>query len=101
MRLVDLEPRWLFHDKLFLFKCPHCQERWLTCKNFATTNQEEVFSLLHLGLGEFWNEVVVPPGALSVWHWTTDSFETMSVSPSIDASASGHWHGHIYGGEIQ
>jgi hypothetical protein len=27
-------------------------------------------------------------------------FNTISVTPSIDASAAGHWHGHITNGEI-
>lgn len=28
------------------------------------------------------------------------TFEALSVTPSIDASASGHWHGFITNGEI-
>ncbi len=28
-------------------------------------------------------------------------FETMTITPSIDASASGHWHGFITNGEIR
>ncbi|MGH9524207.1 MAG: DUF6527 family protein [Terriglobales bacterium] len=34
--------------------------------------------------------------------WTIDSrdFASMTVQPSIDASASGHWHGHIKNGDI-
>ena len=35
------------------------------------------------------------------WARTSDDFSTMSVTPSIDASASGHWHGFITNGEIR
>ena len=41
----------------------------------------------------------VPPGFL--WQRTGDTFETLSLSPSIDASASGHWHGFVTNGEVR
>lgn len=36
-------------------------------------------------------------------HWDRigDSFEALSLRPSIDFSASGEWHGHITNGEIK
>ncbi len=40
----------------------------------------------------------VPPGYL--WKRTGETFETLTLSPSVDASASGHWHGHITNGEV-
>lgn len=36
-----------------------------------------------------------------LWQRTGDDFETMTLTPSIDASNSGHWHGFITGGQIQ
>ncbi len=38
---------------------------------------------------------------LSAWTRTGDDFATMTCTPSIDASASGHWHGFITNGEIK
>ena len=35
-----------------------------------------------------------------LWTRTGDTFDTLTLSPSIDASASGHWHGFITNGEI-
>lgn len=35
------------------------------------------------------------------WNMIGEDFATMSVTPSIDASASGHWHGFITNGEIR
>jgi len=40
----------------------------------------------------------VPMGYL--WQRTGETFEDMTLSPSIDASNSGHWHGHITNGEV-
>lgn len=34
------------------------------------------------------------------WHRTGDTFETLTLTPSIDASAYGHWHGFITRGEV-
>jgi hypothetical protein len=34
------------------------------------------------------------------WTMSTSDFETMTVTPSIDASAAGHWHGYLAAGEI-
>lgn len=36
-----------------------------------------------------------------LWQRTGDTFETLSLTPSIDASAHGHWHGFITNGEIR
>lgn len=30
-----------------------------------------------------------------------EDFETLTLTPSIDASASGHWHGYIRNGQIE
>lgn len=34
--------------------------------------------------------------------WTIDSqdFETLTVTPSVDASAAGHWHGFLTAGQV-
>lgn len=36
-----------------------------------------------------------------LWTRTGDTFETVTLSPSIDASGHGHWHGHIRNGQIE
>lgn len=48
---------------------------------------------------EFKGVVTVPPGI----HWQRqgDTFETLTLAPSIDASRAGHWHGFIQNGEIR
>lgn len=35
------------------------------------------------------------------WTRDGDNFDTLTISPSVDASATGHWHGFIQGGQIK
>jgi hypothetical protein len=37
---------------------------------------------------------------MHVWNRTGDTFETMTLTPSIDGSGVGHWHGFITNGEV-
>lgn len=39
--------------------------------------------------------------AVRAWKRTGDSVSTLTLTPSIDASASGHWRGWLLGGEIR
>ena len=101
MKLTDLEPRWL-GEQMFAFRCPHCRAIWLTCKNVAMGNKEQRELAVAANLeptGPRYGAVLMKPE--TAWAWTTRDFATMSVTPSIDASKSGHWHGHITNGEIK
>ena len=99
MRLTELEPRWI-HPNLFIFKCPHCQKDLLTCKNVVMSSRDQ-HDLFEKTFGEDWNMLIVPCKESMAWTFSGDNFETLSVTPSIDASASGHWHGTITNGEMQ
>lgn len=98
MRLSELQPRWI-HPNLFIFLCPHCQKDWLTCKNIPMEISEQ-FDLFTKEFGENWNSIVVPANPDFCWAISSTDFETMTVSPSIDASGSGNWHGNIVNGNI-
>jgi hypothetical protein len=102
MKLTDLEPRWLTPN-VFVFKCPHCvlqgwekRQHWLSCKNVAMSNEDQ-WNLFQTELGD---RVVVPSKADMAWNFSTADFSTISITPSIDASPSGDWHGHVTAGEI-
>jgi len=93
MRLSDLEPAWLhFHEgppRCGLgFRCP--------CKPGCTER-------LHVMFDVSIDDVPAPPmtahGALQ-WKRDGKTFETLSLSPSIDATGFGHWHGWIRNGEM-
>lgn len=101
MLLAELEPRWI-HPNVFVFLCPHCRKDFLSCKN-AEMSQRDQWALFEKEFGEDWNTLVVPMNPDTVWTISSTEpgdKETLTVTPSIDASASGHWHGHITNGVI-
>lgn len=105
MRLVDLEPRWHAHDgnphALFVFLCPHCAHTERRVRLSCTLipikagHQHEIFEAAY---GKC--PVVVGCKFLGWKMKRGPSFETITITPSLDASASGHWHGFIKNGEI-
>ena len=107
MKLTDLEPRWI-HPNVFVFLCPHCRKILLSCKNVQMSHksQREIFEK---EFGENWSDVVVWSKPEQAWSISgsvpTDTraafIMDLTVTPSIDASASGHWHGTITNGECQ
>jgi len=91
MRLTELDPHWVaafFGGPTIgiLFECPHCRDT-------------------HLAV-YFVKDAIRPQGAATVhltdyaWSRTGDSFENLTLTPSIDASAHGHWHGFITNGAV-
>lgn len=102
MRLSDLEPRWYrvpvqdCSDETvrvgFTFNCPHCtgsaQRLAVPVHQDGLVNPHpDDNNCLHLG---------------HVWEMTGgESWDTLTLTPSVDASATGHWHGFITNGEIR
>lgn len=99
MRLTELEPRWI-HENVFIFLCPHCQKCWLSCKNVQMKIGEQ-FKHFHAAMEGDPRNIMVPMNEGHAWTISGKDFETMTVTPSIDASPSGDWHGHITNGEIR
>jgi len=107
VRLTDLSPRWLSPD-VFTFLCPHCCHALLTCKRVSMGHRaqselwKDQFDWDHEYQHVEWGSVdVILCDKECAWTMSSDDFETMTVAPSIDASQSGHWHGHIVAGEIK
>jgi Family of unknown function (DUF6527) len=106
MNLSELDPRWL-SPNLFVFRCPHCREVWLVCKNIPMKMSAQV-DLLTDAIGPDWIPAkqdfswnIVGPGPIQNGYQIGIDFARVTVTPSIDASASGHWHGFITNGEIR
>lgn len=100
MKLTDLDPVWL-NDNVFIFLCPHCGKCWISCKNIPMGNKEQrelmdYFQLIPTGRN---SNVILTEESCS-WKFSGNDFTTLSVTPSIDASKGGHWHGFITNGEI-
>ena len=50
--------------------------------------------------GDHWGSIVVLCEDACAWVFNGTDFATLTVTPSLDASRSGNWHGHITGGQI-
>ena|ERR1700723_912904 len=108
MRLVDLDPRWLEWEGRkvgLLLRCPHCQATWLSCMFevrpvlTGINNQPSQFGLFRQIVDD--PHEVVPCRKDFAWTRTSDDFAFMTITPSLDASKSGHWHGSVVNGNIQ
>lgn len=106
MRLNDLSPHWITmpgagDDKLGLtFRCPHCPpgERGETTY-LGVWFKEPIDPDAHPGID--WPTYMLQNPERTYWHRAGDSFDNLTLSPSVDASAVGHWHGFIQNGEIR
>ena len=98
--LLDLDARWL-DCHLLVFLCPHCRKVYLSCKD-TPMRYEEQFALFERAFGEDWNEKVVPCRPEFAWTFIPWKHRaTLTITPSIDASPSGHWHGFVTKGQIE
>jgi hypothetical protein len=97
MRLTDLEPRFYAANGKrlgFSFDCPHCvgsgQRLAIAVHLDGTDLDDDPNTLQVFRDGEHvW---IIGPGVTG--------FEDMTLTPSVDASQHGHWHGFITAGEI-
>lgn len=90
--LVDLDPHWLFQGdgrrgQGVTFLCPCC---------VGTDRERRVGVAFKNPLDG--GTPLVDFGPL--WQREGETFETLTLSPSIDISASGHWHGFIRAGVV-
>lgn len=117
-RLVDLDPRWLCRDGRrvgLIFRTPQAQRpqsgRWYQTCFFERTSfaaqREAVWAAAddlkregqqHFGDWQSCNEAMA-------WEIAGDlaaaAFETLTITPSIDGSRGGLWHGFITDGEAR
>jgi hypothetical protein len=88
VKLTQLSPVWIVDGGRAVglrFNCPHCRERLLSVW-FANPADGG------------------PPSSLAPanrWTRSGAGFDTLTLTPSIDASSTGHWHGLIRDGLIE
>jgi len=99
MKLIELQPEWLIPGKVFIFMSPSGHKDWLLCKNIPMSMKEQ-FALFQDEYLRYKGRTVVPMKEDVCWN-IEGNFEDLTVTPSIDASASGNWHGWITKGEIK
>lgn len=104
MRLLDLDPRWIERDGTrigFVFRSPTKPEWWQSCFTVAVPRQEQ-WKMLKAVTGGRDYQACRPDFA-----WTAEpaldqqTFEALTVAPSLDGSAGGLWHGFIQNGQIE
>ncbi len=114
MKLTELSPKWLkIKDRIvgLVFLCPHCQATWVSCffeklPLFKDSDGERFSENTQFGLfqriveEDFEKANVIPCNPAAIWTKSSDTFENLTIMPSLDFSASGHWHGFIKNGEI-
>jgi hypothetical protein len=98
MKLTELEPRWLSLD-VFMFKNPTGGSCLLTCKRVVMSFKDQA-KLIYEDHPDLKGKLVVTTKDDMAWEFEGSDFSTMTVKPSIDASASGNWHGFITNGDI-
>lgn len=111
MRISTLDPRWLTDEAGkrigFTIMCPCCLKNRLTIFSIASPPMSQQVTIMHRALGttpedeDDWPLNWVPAKRGCAWKLsTTEDFETLTVHPSIDASASGNWHGWVKAGAV-
>jgi len=98
LKLLDFEPEWLSND-VFIFRSPNGNCDLLTCKRVVMPMKEQ-YALIYKANPQYIGKAVVMTKPDFAWSFIVNNFETLTVSPSVDASASGNWHGFIRNGQI-
>lgn len=99
MKFIELNPRWIgpplwsTDDPYYIgvrFSCPHCGKAIAVFFDppIDPNRLAEKYGWTHTGAPDFRPR----------WRRYGDSFETLTLSPSIDVS--GHWHGNITNGDV-
>lgn len=113
MRLLDLEPHWVSaawcppSAKLGVrYLCPCCRQIRLAnflknpiCGNDAIDLQR-LFEARDCDHPDFQKWLADTHIGSTLWQRSGDTFETLTLTPSVDASKFGHWHGFITNGEM-
>lgn len=95
MRLTDLSPAWVGtldgrHGTGVSFDCPCCRTRG---------GADRIVRRIHVMFVEPLDGGAPVRSHGPLWKRIGESFETLTLTPSVDASSDGHWHGHVTNGE--
>jgi hypothetical protein len=83
------------------FWCPHCvgtpgaTRLGVAFANPLDGGKSEKMVEHHDGHGQ-----VVPHAPEPEWQRSGETFAVLTLTPSVDSSKSGHWHGFITNGEV-
>ena len=92
MRLTTLAPHWIGYGPIVVgisFWCPHCRTTRLAVLFVEAIDAE---GWLAKGVTRHHDPFE--------WHRTGETFDTLTLRPSINCEVAGHWHGVIAEGEV-
>lgn len=121
MNLQDLDPRWALDADIVIggvskhfpdrgamglsFECPHCvaleQRAGVSWPRGLREHDSQRVIRLVVWFANPVDGGLPTDDATTLWQRTGETFETLTLSPSIDASHFGHWHGFIRNGVIE
>ena len=105
MRLIELSPRWFTFQQPapedagkhwyigLTFECPHCRKERLAIQFEPEIDEGFGWKFRH------WDSYI-ELRKQHLWHRDGETFDTLTLTPSIDGSGAGHWHGWIRNGEV-
>lgn len=97
MKLTELNPKWWSElgrsGQGIRFDCP-CAK----CRGPAPTHRPP-FLISVAFANPLDGGAPVQDKEREYWARTSNTFETLTLAPSIDASKYGHWHGYLTNGE--
>lgn len=103
-KLTELSPQWIDEAGVkmgILFTCPHCMTQRLFVP-FTKMKVSEQYALLAFnGIPEDQLHHIAVGNPNQAWQQNGKGFSELSLTPSVDASPSGCWHGFITDGEIR
>ena len=101
MKLTELNPEWLTRGGKRIgirFICPHCNDQRLVIGFDKALDGEGYTGIVINREGPIaW---MMGGEGNNGWSVQGDTFETLTITPSIDVSQHGHWHGSITNGEM-
>lgn len=107
MRLTELNPRWVTFQNpppedegkrwyiAISFDCPHCRSQRIVV--YFEPEIDDGYSWKFSTWEHFANRGHEGPR----WHRTGETFEDITLTPSVDVSQMAHWHGFIENGVIK
>lgn len=100
MRLNELNPKWIAlkenGDAIGVtFLCPHCRQVHVGVYFAQPVDIDGV-----LGIDPSLPLFIAQHPENLYWQRNGDTFEALTLTPSIDTSQHGHWHGFVTNGEV-
>jgi len=96
VKLIELEPHWIglgSSPNVVLtgvsFLCPHCKAIRLAAMFKNPIDPQNWLP-----------RITTIPHGQNEWERTGETFETLTLRPSINTEWANHWHGFILNGEI-